>query len=249
MKATSLLYLTSHEKEVSKTPTIIIMMNCFLTFCVLCTVYTSSSIDSHTQNHGHLVCIYNISFVHIPLCTICLDLVPPVPPSNVKTEKIDSGTKIRVSWDPLSPEQAWGFVTSYTVSYTKEGVSRRKRQTLDKAVPGRDTSTIIDGLDPSQDYSISVRADTKIGAGKPSEPISTKRKRFYSVCSSMIDLATSSAAPVSKNASRGIVNGGAIAGGLIAVVVALIVVVLLVLAAVFWIQRRARKNSNYAVFE
>ena len=95
-------------------------------------------------------------------------------------DKIDSGTKISVSWEPLTPEQAWGFVTSYTISYSKEGESQ-KRQTSEKTVPGTKNSTIIEGLDPNQDYSVSVRADTKAGAGKVSEPASTKGTRFPNI--------------------------------------------------------------------
>ena len=92
-------------------------------------------------------------------------------------DKLDSGTKISVSWDPLTPEQAWGFVTNYTISYTKEG-EPQKRQTSEKTVPGTDNSTVIEGLDPNQDYSVSVRGDTKAGVGKMSEPASTKGTRF-----------------------------------------------------------------------
>ena len=98
---------------------------------------------------------------------------PPVSPSNVKAEKIDSGTKIKVSWEPLTPEEARGFVTSYTIAYTKEG-ELRKRQMSEKIVPGTQNSTIIEGLDPNQDYSVSVQASTKAGVGKISEPTSTK---------------------------------------------------------------------------
>ena len=98
--------------------------------------------------------------------------MPPVSPSNIKAERIDSGTRMRVSWDPLTPEQAWGFVTNYTVSYRKKSEERRKRQTLVKIIPGTDSSTIIEDLNPNHEYSVSVRADTKAGSGKPSESLS-----------------------------------------------------------------------------
>ena len=99
-------------------------------------------------------------------------IVPPVSPSNIKVEKFNSGTKIRVSWDPLTPEQAWGFVTNYTVSYKKKSDKSRKRQTLEKIVPGNESSTIIEGLDPNHEYSVSVRAGTNAGNGKVSESVS-----------------------------------------------------------------------------
>ena len=89
------------------------------------------------------------------------------------------GTTLSVSWDRLTPEQAFGFVTSYTISYSKEGgESQKKRQILEKTVPGTENSTVIGDLDPNQDYSVYVRADTKAGAGKVSEPTSTKGTRF-----------------------------------------------------------------------
>ena len=95
--------------------------------------------------------------------------VPPVPPSNVKVEKINSDTKIRVLWDPLTPEEAWGFVVSYTVSYGKRS---QKRQIFEKSVviSGTESSAIIENLAPNQEYSVSVRASTKAGLGKDSEP-------------------------------------------------------------------------------
>ena len=108
--------------------------------------------------------------------------MPPVSPSNIKVERIDSGTKMRVSWDPLTPEQAWGFVTNYTVSYyRKKSEERRKRQTLVKIIPGTDSSTIIEDLNPNYEYSVSVRADTKAGSGKASEPLSLQGRSIAAV--------------------------------------------------------------------
>lgn len=97
---------------------------------------------------------------------------PPVSPSNIKVEKIDSGTKLGVSWDLLTPEEAWGFVTSYTVSYTKEDA--RKRQRMDKTVPGTQNSLVIEDVDPNSDYSVLVSASTTAGMGKESDPTSSK---------------------------------------------------------------------------
>ena len=102
--------------------------------------------------------------------------MPPVSPSNIKVEKIDSSAKLNVSWDRLTPEEAWGFVTNYIVSYKKEQSESQKRQTSEKIVPGTESSTIIEDLDPNQEYSVSVRADTEVGMGKISEPVSTKCK-------------------------------------------------------------------------
>ena len=93
-------------------------------------------------------------------------IAPPISPSNIKVDKM--GSKMSVSWDPLTPEQARGFVTSYTIAYAKEGGSR-KRQILEKVVPGTENSTVIEGLDPNQDYSVSIRANTKAGGVKVSD--------------------------------------------------------------------------------
>lgn len=97
---------------------------------------------------------------------------PPASPSNIKVEKIDSGTRLGVSWDFMTPEDAWGFVVSYTVAYSKE--AKRKRQEMEKTVPRTQNSIIIDDVDPNNDYSVVVWASTKIGMGKRSEATSTK---------------------------------------------------------------------------
>lgn len=76
----------------------------------------------------------------------------------------------------MTPEQAWGVVTNYTVSYKKESDKSQKRQTLEKVVPGTESSIIIEDLDPNHEYSVSVRADTKAGSGKVSKPVSTQGK-------------------------------------------------------------------------
>lgn len=101
-----------------------------------------------------------------------LIIEPPVSPSNIKVEKTDSGTKLGVSWDLMSPEDAWGFVVSYTVSYSKD--DERKRQGMEKTVPGTQNSIIIEDVDPSNDYSVVVWASTKTGMGKQSEATLTK---------------------------------------------------------------------------
>lgn len=104
---------------------------------------------------------------------------PPISPSNVKVEKIESGTKIAVTWDLLTPEQAWGFVANYTVSYQmhKEG-KVNKRQIIEKTVPGTQNSLVIEDIDPKEEYTVVVWASTKTGMGKHSEPASTTKSTF-----------------------------------------------------------------------
>ena len=43
---------------------------------------------------------------------------PPIPPANVEVNRT-SDTVMIVGWDLLTPEQARGFITSYTVVFSK----------------------------------------------------------------------------------------------------------------------------------
>ena len=79
-----------------------------------------------------------------------------------------------VSWTPLTPSEARGFITSYTVFYSPQ-VSRTKRQesnTMQKTVSGDVNRTIIDGLDPNTAYDVQMSANTKVGTSSFSEVIS-----------------------------------------------------------------------------
>ena len=97
--------------------------------------------------------------------------MPPVAPSNIKVE-VESDTKITVSWDRLTPEDAWGFVLSYTVSYKKEEEDTGK--STEKTVDGTMNSVQIDNLDTNQGYIIVMWANTTAGMGQTSQQISTK---------------------------------------------------------------------------
>jgi fibronectin type 3 domain-containing protein len=98
--------------------------------------------------------------------------VPPVPPSNIKVEaESDTGTKLTVTWDALTPEEAWGFVTYYTVSYKKPTDFDTG---MEMSVSSTKNSLQIEGLDPNQDYVIVMWANTTTGMGQQSKPISTK---------------------------------------------------------------------------
>ena len=92
---------------------------------------------------------------------IFLSPVPSTAPSNVNGDRID-GTRMRVSWDPLTLEQARGFITHYTVLYQSSTLMEVV------TVPGNETTVVIGGLDVTQSYSISVSAGTSVGNGEPS---------------------------------------------------------------------------------
>ena len=95
-------------------------------------------------------------------------LVPSVPPSGVRVERLNS-TAMNVSWTLLTLEEARGFVTSYTVSYKKdEGMAKRTTESV--VVPGGEqSSVVIGGLDPGSSYLVSVSASTSAGTGEMSE--------------------------------------------------------------------------------
>ena len=101
--------------------------------------------------------------------------MPPVPPSNIKVEP-DSNSKLTVTWDLLTPEEAWGFVTNYSVSYKKATESGNG---IVMSVPATDNSVQIGDLDPNQDYVIVVWANTAAGMGQQSKPFSTKSMCVY----------------------------------------------------------------------
>ena len=96
---------------------------------------------------------------------------PPIAPPNIKVEV--SNDKLLVTWDLLTPQQAWGFVTNYTVSY---GKGEEESDTTEKTVDAGTNSYLIEDIDPNQDYVIVLWANTTVGMGQPSSPI-TKSKQ------------------------------------------------------------------------
>ena len=96
-------------------------------------------------------------------------LVPQYGPQNI-TGRWLNRTSIEVSWLALSPVEARGFITNYTVTVqpAKLTSSNRKREETSKLLrvttsSSNETSTVISSLDPTLDYIISVSASTKVG--------------------------------------------------------------------------------------
>eukprot|EP00731_Ephydatia_muelleri_P019163 Em0011g1203a len=82
---------------------------------------------------------------------------------SVKTTPIN-GSTIVVSWNPLSPVEARGFVRYYLVTWTPS--SSKARGTPGSANLTADaTMFLITGLDPMVSYTISVSAGTSAGVG------------------------------------------------------------------------------------
>ena len=69
--------------------------------------------------------------------------------------------------------EARGFITEYSISYETARSSRRQQTTpvVHKA-PADSSSTVVDGLDPSADYVVSLSAVTSVGLG-PVSPMIT----------------------------------------------------------------------------
>ena len=98
--------------------------------------------------------------------------MPPVPPSNIKAE-LDSNTKLTVTWDLLTPEEAWGNVTSYTVSYKKATEPGNGKE---KTVSDTDNSLQIGDLEPDENYIIVMWANTTAGMGQNSKALEVSTK-------------------------------------------------------------------------
>eukprot|EP00731_Ephydatia_muelleri_P019169 Em0011g1209a len=82
---------------------------------------------------------------------------------SVKTTPIN-GSTILVSWNPLSPVEARGYVRYYLVTWTPS--SSKARGTAGSANLTADaTMFLITGLDPMVSYTISVSAGTSAGVG------------------------------------------------------------------------------------
>ena len=92
---------------------------------------------------------------------------PSVAPQNVRIIR-PSATLMVVSWRPLTLAEAMGFVSHYTVTYSPQVISgRRKRQAaMTEVVSGMDSNIVsIDGLDTDTVYNIHVSATTGGGDG------------------------------------------------------------------------------------
>ena len=101
-----------------------------------------------------------VTFKIIYKCTT----VPVNGPRNVQIMRQIS-TQLEVKWEPLSLEEAHGFITHYTV--TAEPASTQKRRqaggTLSVTVGANSTRAVLDGLSSVLTYWITVSASTVVG--------------------------------------------------------------------------------------
>ena len=100
--------------------------------------------------------------IFICLCFSCCP-VPPAP-RNVNVYRL-SDSVMFVSWDQIPLIISRGFVLNYSVVYHTRD---RKRNSAEVMVSGTLDSTVITGLDSSQQYAVSVSAVTSAGRGNAS---------------------------------------------------------------------------------
>ena len=110
--------------------------------------------------------------------------VPSTSPMNVRAIRT-TATVMMVSWRPLTLAEARGFVSHYTVTYSPQIISgRRKRQAaMVEVVSGMDTNAVtIGGLDPDTVYSVHMSATTGGGDGAISVIISVPQGTSLLLC-------------------------------------------------------------------
>ena len=78
-----------------------------------------------------------------------------------------NSTQLEVKWEPLSLEEARGFITHYTVTAEPADTHDQKRRqvegTLSVTVGTNSTSAVLDGLSSVLTYWITVSASTVVG--------------------------------------------------------------------------------------
>ncbi|XP_076296458.1 protogenin B-like isoform X3 [Lasioglossum baleicum] len=79
-----------------------------------------------------------------------------------------NNTKVRIAWK--EPSNINGVIQNYFVIYTMDLIDS-KTMWKNMTVPGNKTSAILLELTPGKRYFVMVRASTKAGYGKPSDPI------------------------------------------------------------------------------
>ena len=74
-------------------------------------------------------------------------------------------TQLEVKWEPLSLEEARGFITHYTVTAESANTQTRRQAggTLSVTVGANSTRAVLDGLSPVLTYLITVSASTVVG--------------------------------------------------------------------------------------
>ena len=110
------------------------------------------------------------------LHVICFTLGPAKGP-NI-TRITTSSTTIKISWKKLDVKDSNGLITCYEVCYQRGSTNPNR-----KNVTGAESTTSLIGLRPNEEYTLAVRAFTKIGAGPlgPNETVTTDESGEFAV--------------------------------------------------------------------
>lgn len=92
--------------------------------------------------------------------------VPLVPPRNVTLVRVNS-TAVKVSWMPLTLEEARGVIIGYSVMYQTSDSRSRTVNTI--SVDFDASSVVISGLREEERYGVSVACRTTNGTGQASD--------------------------------------------------------------------------------
>ena len=108
-------------------------------------------------------------------------LAPEIAPSVTNVARSQDGTEITVTWDPITLEQARGFF-NYTITILE--ANARRRQLSWSQYPGTRPPTPRRGLDPNQQYQVTVgtivmTSDGGTLPGPPSPPVTIGRNINY----------------------------------------------------------------------
>ncbi len=104
-----------------------------------------------------------------PLYTPLSSFSPSVPPapSTISVIRLN-GTHMNVSWRPIPLTESNGFIEEYRISYSRSISTKRKRQIGTINVRSNVSYIIIGNLNPSNQYSVTVSAQTSAGSGEQS---------------------------------------------------------------------------------
>jgi len=95
--------------------------------------------------------------------TLSKSLVPDAPPENVQALS-RSSTAIMVTWDPVPEIDRNGIITQYKVEFNQSTFSDISTSNL-TTTNGSQLNVELEGLEEYVEYSVRVRAYTRVGSG------------------------------------------------------------------------------------
>ena len=76
---------------------------------------------------------------------------------------------MEVVYAPVPMQESNGVITAYFITYYVNDRARGCQNPVTMAVPANVTLAIIQGLDPTQEFCVTVAARTSVGLGNPSQ--------------------------------------------------------------------------------